>query len=887
MPPTTAREAERPAPSGVPIQARREPDGPSGAHQRFPLPAWSRLFLLALVPLLLLGPTLLRGKHERDGGTGGRSPAPSTGPALDPRVEARRELARGALPTWNPTSGLGMPFAATDAAAWYPPNALAAALDPGVASAWLALFALLVGGAGIFAFLGRAGLAPGACVVGALAFQTSGWATAHLDLAGSVDAAVWLPWSLWAASGVARGRRGSGMLLTLASGLSFLAGSPSTATACALVVLGWAAVTGRSSRRRGGAPARFAATAVFLALGVGVGAIELVPRSEAVASSRSPAHEFSGFAGSSGPSGSREDGRAFLPGRSAAALVVPDLFERSGGPERRLAPAHLNRTGERASGGARLFVGVLVLALAAAALAGTPRRALGPLLGLLAAWGLALGWPIVRPLAALPGLAGGLPADALAVQWTLAPWLAALGVQALLERRPRAASTALVVAFALAVAAFLARSAVDPHAWAEFHRFAPAPGATPAEANRWLSAGSARVLAGALAAQIALVAALLLRRSRDAFQAGGPRLALAGALVLTALAFAAPTATTRPKLLSAPLGLTLALVAFAAGAPLRGERRDGLELWLPLTLVVALEGASHAFERVQPRELSLDAVARESRTGDAPGGDVARAVAEAAGTGRVLVLGASPALDSVAEALRARGVPLLPPHAAHPPRTLGELLLPLLHAPAFDAAHAVLDVARVTVVLCAEPLADQRLVPLADRRLVPLAERPGICAYRRSGSPPLVHVVERAIVSATDSAASGLLAAGAVDVHNEVVLAPGTKAPPQPASFQAGRVERVERPTAARLDVLVSGTSGGVLVFHEQFAPGWKASVNGRDAAVFRVDHALRGVVIPSGLVLVRTKYEPWSLRVGATVTLASLVLAGIVAWRAGRRGAA
>ena len=57
-----------------------------------------------------------------------------------------------------------------------------------------------------------------------MAFQLGPWGLANLYYFMKVDAALWLPWALWAVDGLAQRKRFSGLILTGALGLSLLAG---------------------------------------------------------------------------------------------------------------------------------------------------------------------------------------------------------------------------------------------------------------------------------------------------------------------------------------------------------------------------------------------------------------------------------------------------------------------------------------------------------------------------------------------------------------------------------------------------------------------------------------------------------------------------------------
>ena len=58
--------------------------------------------------------------------------------------------------------------------------------------------------------------------------------------------------------------------------------------------------------------------------------------------------------------------------------------------------------------------------------------------------------------------------------------------------------------------------------------------------------------------------------------------------------------------------------------------------------------------------------------------------------------------------------------------------------------------------------------------------------------------------------------------------------------------------------------------------PGWRAKVDDEEVTMYRADYALRAVSVPPGRHVVRFTYEPWTLRVGAAISL--LVAFGVFA---------
>ena len=71
----------------------------------------------------------------------------------------------------------------------------------------------------------------------------------------------------------------------------------------------------------------------------------------------------------------------------------------------------------------------------------------------------------------------------------------------------------------------------------------------------------------------------------------------------------------------------------------------------------------------------------------------------------------------------------------------------------------------------------------------------------------------------------------------------------------------------------VNAESAGLLVLMpEMYYPGWVATINGKEAKIYRVDGALRGIAVPAGANKVELIYSPSSFREGAAVSLLTLV---------------
>ena len=69
---------------------------------------------------------------------------------------------------------------------------------------------------------------------------------------------------------------------------------------------------------------------------------------------------------------------------------------------------------------------------------------------------------------------------------------------------------------------------------------------------------------------------------------------------------------------------------------------------------------------------------------------------------------------------------------------------------------------------------------------------------------------------------------------------------------------------------------GGLFNYNDQYAKGWRASIDGTAVEIYRSNHVFKSVVMPPGRHLVVFTYDPSSFRIGLIISLLSAcVLAG------------
>jgi hypothetical protein len=150
------------------------------------------VWVVALGPLLLLGPALAQGR-VMFWGTPLLQFLPWRAYALD-------VLRHGYLPLWNPLVGMGAPLLANyQSALLYPPNLLLFFGDPAWLSTLLVMLHLILAGAGTALLARQLGLDRlGQCVAG-LAFGLCGYLVARSGFFSINAAAAWLPWVILSA----------------------------------------------------------------------------------------------------------------------------------------------------------------------------------------------------------------------------------------------------------------------------------------------------------------------------------------------------------------------------------------------------------------------------------------------------------------------------------------------------------------------------------------------------------------------------------------------------------------------------------------------------------------------------------------------------------------
>ena len=201
-----------------------------------------------------------------------------------------REVRAGRLPTWNPYAYCGSPFLANMQSAVFSPfNALYYVWPSPRALAWMQVLKALVAGIGTYGLMLTIGMRRWPALVGGWCFPLAGFLTVWLNFPLSA-AAVWLPAGMWSVAALLQRPRGwGGPALAALVGLMLVSGHLETS---AHVLLGmgmfglWSWLATHRGRVWQAHPATgAAATGLALALGLVLGAAQVLPTLDYVRSS--------------------------------------------------------------------------------------------------------------------------------------------------------------------------------------------------------------------------------------------------------------------------------------------------------------------------------------------------------------------------------------------------------------------------------------------------------------------------------------------------------------------------------------------------------------------------------------------------------------------------
>jgi hypothetical protein len=153
--------------------------------------------------------------------------------------------------------------------------------------------------------------------------------------------------------------------------------------------------------------------------------------------------------------------------------------------------------------------------------------------------------------------------------------------------------------------------------------------------------------------------------------------------------------------------------------------------------------------------------------------------------------------------------------------------------------------------------------------------------YENASGYPRAWTVHETKVEPSAERAAEQLGAPGFDAHRTAL----TEVPLALEPLAEGAREAVQASmiSPARMELEVDAQSRGLLVLSENYYPGWRATIDDQSAPIYRVDSALRGLVVPRGHSRIVLSYAPASIYWGALLTSAAF-LGTLAIWLLNRR---
>lgn len=152
--------------------------------------------------------------------------------------------------------------------------------------------------------------------------------------------------------------------------------------------------------------------------------------------------------------------------------------------------------------------------------------------------------------------------------------------------------------------------------------------------------------------------------------------------------------------------------------------------------------------------------------------------------------------------------------------------------------------------------------------------RTGIKIWHDPGAFPRAWTVHQIVVARNDRSGIDMMNNGTFDLRTTALTV--RSKPALETCGDADKVTRINDQTES-LRVDVEMACKGLLVVSDNFYPGWRAAVDGKSVEIWKVNTAIRGVIVPPGRHVVTMNYRPFSVYFGFLCTLAGVALAVVL----------
>jgi hypothetical protein len=159
-----------------------------------------------------------------------------------------------------------------------------------------------------------------------------------------------------------------------------------------------------------------------------------------------------------------------------------------------------------------------------------------------------------------------------------------------------------------------------------------------------------------------------------------------------------------------------------------------------------------------------------------------------------------------------------------------------------------------------------------------LVSRDTFGLYRNEIAVPRAHLVPESRVASDADEAFELVKRREFDPRRTVVVE--AESAPTDARPLGPNTATIVHEEPDRVTIDTTSQRAAWLVLNDTFAPGWRASIDGRPAPISRANALVRAVAVGAGRHRVEFAYAPGSVRWGAGISAAALALAAVLVSR-------
>src|SRR5438270_470191 len=195
------------------------------------------------------------------------------------RVATAQIIRSGSLPLWNPYIFSGMPLlASSQGGLLFPPNWFYLLFPPANATNLMVVSSYMIAALGAYLYARSTRVSVFGAVVTSIIWQSCGFLVGQISHINIVHTAAMLPWVLWALeSYAASGSRRRGALLVLIVAIQVFAGHQQSFAYSLMLVSAYAIMSAFTNLER---RKRYLTSLIFIAAGVFLAAVQIVPTFE-------------------------------------------------------------------------------------------------------------------------------------------------------------------------------------------------------------------------------------------------------------------------------------------------------------------------------------------------------------------------------------------------------------------------------------------------------------------------------------------------------------------------------------------------------------------------------------------------------------------------------